>query len=209
MGLWNSPIQAERVLIDGVAAVVGRRVLTLREVDAEGRMILVQRVGARGAEQDIDDSFRNSVLDYLIVQELLVQEARRGYGIAIREAEIEDELKALVAKFESVDVYQRITAQLGLSEENLRAMFRRELIVKSFLNQVLDFEDEISNQEAAAYLREHKGAMQDVPEASKVQAAKLALRNQLRDAQFARLVAELRRNQEVRIVASYGKEAPR
>lgn len=205
----SSGIFAERILIDGVAAVVGRRVLTLREVDAEGRMILIQRAGAQGADREMDDAFRRSVLEYLIVQELLVQEARRGYGIVIREADIEVELNGLQTKFESPEAFQKATSQLGLSEENLRATFRRELIVKAFLNQVLDFETEISNREAATYLREHQGALADVPDASKVQAAKRALRMQLRDAQFTRLVAELRRNQEIRVIAAYGTEPTR
>lgn len=207
VSLCAVPVQAERVLIDGVAAVVGRRVITLREVETEGQLLLVQRVGERRTDGPVDDAFRKSVLDYLIVQELLALEARRGYGIVVREAEVEQEVIRFQNKFKDLQVYRNTLSSLDISEESLRAVLRRELVVKAFLNRVLHFEREVTNQEVATFLREHPSALVDIPPASQMQAAKRLIRTEMRDAQFARLVDELKRNQEIRLIAAYAKEA--
>lgn len=195
---------AERVLLDGVAAVVGRRVITRTEVETEGRMVLVNRAGAKGLAQPIDDSFRKSVLDYLVVQELLVQEARRVHGLAISEAEVDRGVAAFKARFDDAEQYAAFLKETGADEEAVRTIVRRDLTVRALMARIMGPEPDLSEEDVRRYLKAHPQLLaKEAPEVRR-QAAREALAKEAREARFSAYVDELKKRTEVRIVADYG-----
>lgn len=115
---------AEPLLIDGVAAQVGRTVVTRSDVEAEARMVLVQRVGEAGLRQEVDDRFLSSVLDFVIVQELLAQRARRE-GIIVAEGDVDRGEAAFQARFSSEEAYSGFLRRHDVERDQIRAVVRR------------------------------------------------------------------------------------
>jgi hypothetical protein len=203
--LLGEPAQAKPVLMDGVAAVVGRRVITRSEVETEGRVVLVNRAGQKGLDQPIDDAFRRSVLDYLVVQELLVQEARRGHGVIAAENEVDRGVAAFKARFETDDAFRRFLVEAAVDEETVRTIVRRDLSVQALLARTLEIPDP-SDQDVRRYLLAHPGAFAGAAPAARSRAASDLLRRERREKVFAEYVEQLKSRVEVRVVAEF-KEA--
>lgn len=120
-----SLLAADPVLLDGVAAQVGRKVITRSDVQAEARMFLVQRVGEAGLSRPVDDRFLSKVLDYVVVQELLAQRARRD-GVLVPESEVDRGEAAFQARFSSEAAYRRFLADYSIGRDQIRAVVRRD-----------------------------------------------------------------------------------
>jgi hypothetical protein len=118
--------EAQRTLIDGVAAVVERRVITTSEVEAEARLVLLERAGPEVALRRLDPELVAAVLDTIVAQELLALEARRS-GVVTREVDIDKAVGSLRAKAGDAEAARRFFARAGADEELLRGRARRDL----------------------------------------------------------------------------------
>ncbi len=194
-------------LVDGIAAVVDRRVLTLHEVELEARMILVRRAGEGGARQPLDDDLKQGVLSFLVVQELLAAEARKTPGLLVREAEVDKGTVALRARFLDEDGYRRFLAAEGVDEEDVRSAVRRDLAVEALLHQILAQVDVVDDKDADAHLAAHKETLPGGTDAERREAARDVVRRQRREAKFAAYVDGLKKTAEIRVLAPYATTA--
>lgn len=198
------PALAERNLVDGVAAVVGRRVITRTEVETEGRVVLVNRAGMKGLEQPTDDAFKKSVLEYMVVQELLVQEARRVHGVVIPESEVDKAVAAFRERFPSSDDFRAFLASVASDEEAVRAIVRRDLTVQVLLSRVLVVPSPTS-EEVRRFLEKNPAFLEGAASETRLRAAEDALIREAREERFERYVEELKARTEVRVVATFGQ----
>lgn len=201
-----APAAAERTLVDGVAAVVGRRVITRTDVDTEGRVVLVNRAGMKGLEQPIDDAFRRSVLDYMVVQELLVQEAQRVHGVVIPESEVDKGLAAFKGRFGDDDAFRAFLGSVGADEEGVRTIVRRDLTVQALLSRVLVAKTP-EDDEIRRWLEGSTPFLPGAAQETRVRAAKDAIVREQREQLFVAYVEELKGRTEVRVVAAFGEPA--
>lgn len=187
----DAPAASSRTAIDGVAAVVERRVITTSEVDAEARLALLEKAGADVAAGHLDAQLEKAVLDSMVAQELLALEARRT-GVAVREIDIDKSVAAVRAHFDDADAARTFFTRFGIDEELLRGRARRDLAAGALLEKT--FADvKVSDDEADAYLTEHKDLVDRAM-------AKRALDKARRDARFAALMKRLAAHVEVRVV---------
>jgi hypothetical protein len=199
-----SALPAEPVLLDGVAAIVGRRVITRTEVDTEGRIVLVGRAGARGLAQPLDDAFRKSVLDYLVVQELLVQEARRQHGLAVAESDVDRGVAQFKSRFGDDEAFRAFLDDTGADEDAVRTIVRRDQTVQQLLARVLEMPP-LTPDEVRRHILAHPELMPGASDATRERAAREALDKARREKRFERYVAELKTRTPVRIVAKLGQ----
>jgi hypothetical protein len=197
-------IAAQREPVDAVAAVIERRVVTTSEVQAEARLVLLERAGPDVATGSLDAGLLQKVLDAIVVQELLALEARRT-GIAVREVDIDKSVETVRARFSDsafvpgaaptaapVDASRAFFAKLGVDEELLRGRARRDLAAGALLNKM--FADvKVTDAEATALLSSR-------PELVDVASARTALEKERKEQKFAALVDTIRRSTEVRVV---------
>lgn len=193
---------AQRTLVDGVAAVVGRRVITRTDVETEGRVVLVNRAGIKGLEQPIDDAFRKSVLDYMVVQELLVQEARRVHGVVIPESEVDKGVAAFRGRFDDTAAFRAFVASVGADEEAVRTIVRRDLTVQALLSRVLVVGTP-TDADVRRWLEKNPTFLAEVAPETRQRAAGDALVREAREERFIRYVEELKGRTEVRVVATF------
>lgn len=201
-----APATAAPVLLDGVAAVVDRRVITRTEVFAEGRMVLVNRAGSAGLNREVDARFMDSILDYLIIQELLVQEARRS-GAAVSEGVVDRRLATFRSRFDDEGQYQAFLLESGVDEEAVRAVLRRDLAIEELVDARTAQAASVSDVDVEAYRRDNPAAVAELKPLLADQAIRQTLEQRRRRAAFEALVTDLRSRTEVRRVASFIEEA--
>lgn len=194
--------------IDAVAAVIERRVVTTSEVQAEARLVLLERAGPVVAQEPLDPQLIAKVLESIVLQELLALEARRT-GIAVREVDIDKSVEAVRARYTDtytanvpgavpstapIEATRAFFSKIGVDEELLRSRARRDLAAGALLTKVFA-EVKVTDAEAAALLTSR-------PELGlgDVNAAKIALEKERKEQRFHVLVEAIRKSTEVRVV---------
>jgi hypothetical protein len=185
-------LAADHTPLDSVAAVVERRVITQSEVQAEARLVLLEKAGAESARGRVDEELAQAVLDSIVAQELLALEARRT-GVAVREIDIDKSIAGVRALFANPDDARAFFGRYGIDEELLRARARRDLAAQALLER--SFADvRVSDDEADAFLSEHKELADREP-------ARAALLQKRRSDRFQALMHRLKGEVEVRIIS--------
>ena len=188
---------AEPQLVDAVAAVIDRRVITRTEVDVEARMALIARGVTSPFEVALDNSFRGAMLDALLVEELLALEARRTVGVAVREADVDAAMDELRQHLEQQGGYDAFLARVSLDEEGVRTILRRQLTVRGLLARLFGALPDAAPADVALYARAHPGAS----EAD----ARAALRRAAEEKLVAARVETLKRLVDWRLVAPWAR----
>jgi peptidyl-prolyl cis-trans isomerase C len=84
---------------------------------------LHQRLAQQGSAPPLDEGFYKTVLDGMIGQRLLLAEAK-SLGIAITDADVDQQLQMFKRQFPSEEVYQQQLAQNKTTEAELRQQMR-------------------------------------------------------------------------------------
>jgi len=144
--------------MDGVAAVVGGEPIFDSEVDEQLYLFFMQN----GQQPDSAQALvvRKGILDRLIDEKLIVQEAKRKQ-VAVADTEVEHQVSDAIA-----DAKQRLggetgyaaeLAKEGISESDLRERYRgeirRQLLANQLLRKELNLKVEVSPAEAEAYFK--------------------------------------------------------
>jgi len=132
--------------IDRIAAVVDRQVITVSEVS----QIVQLRFFSRAASTS-DDDYRHDVLEALIAQALRYRDVER-YGAAdIPKDSIETRLREIVARFASPADFAAAMQHAELTEEEVRALVKRQLQVEAYIQERFAPLIFVSNEEIESY----------------------------------------------------------
>ncbi|MFH1808254.1 MAG: SurA N-terminal domain-containing protein [Pseudomonadota bacterium] len=197
----------QEVLVEALVATVNQSVITLGQVEAEARLVLLRRGGAAGAERAIDDGLRAAVLQYMINQEIILAEARRLQLFQVPEEAIHDEVVRIARLFGDRDHYLAFLAHQGLSESDVVDIVRRDLRVARFLKSRVQMMARLSPDEVQVYYNAHAA---DFPERSldEVRAeVEDRLGRERHDQAIRDWVGELKARAEIRILRSFETEA--
>jgi len=191
------------ILIEALVATVNQEVITLGEVEAEARIVLVRRGGLVGAQRTVDDGLRSAVLQYLINQEVILAEARRLQLFQVSDDEITREVERVANLFVGEEAYRSFLLQSGLSESDIADIVRRDLRVSKFLRSRIRMVSRLAPQEMRVYYAEHPeefGAL-SYDEARPVIEERLG-RAQNEDA-IREWVSDLKARAEIRVLRSF------
>lgn len=203
--LTHGSAQDERRLLDGVAAVVERRVITLSEVEIEGKVFLYARAGRIGLDQVLDDAFRRKMLEYLIVQELLLQEAQRREGTIASEDEVDRALRSLEERSDDGGPLRRALHGLGADEEVLRNIIRRDLTVQAWTGVILA-QPPLTDDDVRAWLASHPEHLPEAEDTHRVRTARELATQERRASRFDEHIRQLRASANLRVVARFPED---
>jgi|SRR5262245_33816946 len=144
--------------MDGVAAVVGGEPIFDSEVDEQLYLFFMQS-GVRPDSVQAQRA-RKEILDRLIDEKLIVQEAKRKQ-VSVADSELTRQVSDAIAdakqRLGGDAGYQAELAKEGISENDLkeryRAEIRRQLLANQLLRRELNLKLEVSPSEAEAYFR--------------------------------------------------------
>ena len=147
--------------IDAIVAVVEGEPIFESEVEEQLYLFLLQS----GAQPDpaMADTLRTEILERLIDEKLIVQEAERR-NVTIPDADLDAQVSAALSdakqRLGGEAGYQAELAREGITEEQLRERYRGEIRRQALANQLLrmqlDMDAEVSEAEAVAYFNEHR-----------------------------------------------------
>ncbi|MBZ5514476.1 MAG: peptidylprolyl isomerase [Acidobacteriia bacterium] len=112
--------------------------------------------GAEGASQEQALSFKLTILDELINNQILAAHAAKSH-VAVSEAEIDTKVNELQSPYSREEFQKKLTEQ-GLDSGSLRDEIRRSLIITKLVNKEIVSRIKVTDPEVTEYYQRNKNA---------------------------------------------------
>lgn len=147
-----SQTAAPEQFVDGIAAIVNKRVITLGQVDAEAKLAQAQ-LHQRKIEAPDVQTLRKQVLQRMITDELIRQEAEKR-GIKVTDAQLQQAVESIAQrnKIPVARLRQEIEKS-GVSWDDYLKNLRQEVSVDMLRQRAVDSTIRISESDIDAYLK--------------------------------------------------------
>jgi peptidyl-prolyl cis-trans isomerase SurA len=140
---------------DGIAAVVNKDIITLREVN-EGVKSAAQELTRQHIQLPDQRVLQRQVLQRLIIQDLQRQEAAR-LNIRVDDAQVDEAIGTVATRNKmSVDQLREAVQKQGLTWQAYRKNIRGEILSDRLRQRVVDSNLVISDSEVDAFLKEQQ-----------------------------------------------------
>jgi peptidyl-prolyl cis-trans isomerase SurA len=206
-------------LIDGIAAIVGRDVILMSDVDERLRFFEAQLTPA--ARDTLDRAkIRGQILESMIDDNLLVAEAPHA-GVEVTTGEVTDGVEKAVARvrenFPSDEALAAELAREGLDISGLRQSYRdivrRQMLAQRVIQKEIYAKVQVKDDELHAFFDQHQDEIPEVParvtlEHVLVTPAPSAEEAAAADRKLAEIHAHLDRGEPFADVARTFSEAP-
>jgi len=130
------PVVAPADIVDRVVAVVNDEVITLSEVNEEGKTLL-QRVAENVSAAELPDALqqvRQTIIEKLIEKKIMLQEAAKA-NITVSDEEVNAAFERILARNNTTPVQFRAQlAPLGMTEEQFRENLREQVLSSKLVN---------------------------------------------------------------------------
>jgi peptidyl-prolyl cis-trans isomerase SurA len=138
--LTSAPLLAEDTLtVDKIAAVVGKEVITLSELNLQTQLYLTQS-GQPPADSAAVAALQKKLLEQMVTDQLLLQQASRDSSLKVTPAEVnaaaEEQLNRVKSQFPTPAAFAAQLAREGLTERELIKRYR-ETVKGELLKQRL------------------------------------------------------------------------
>ncbi|MBI3324197.1 MAG: peptidylprolyl isomerase [Candidatus Omnitrophica bacterium] len=119
--------------VNRIVAVVNNDVITEGDVTAQMSSLLRdEELPAPDVEKQ--GQMRSALLERLIDQRLIVQEARRK-GLSVSSTEVAERLQQLRERLQTKEAYEQLLRESSLSEEQLKTKMREQLLAQKAIDQ--------------------------------------------------------------------------
>ena len=139
--------------VDRIVAVVNDEVITEADVARQVASILEEQVASTPTAAESLE-LHVMVLRNLIEQRLILQEAKKR-GVTISSDDVNKRFDAMRARADSEEQFQRHLAESALTEEELRAKIREQLIVQQVIDAAVRSSITVTPLEVSRALGEH------------------------------------------------------
>lgn len=171
-----------------IVAIVNNEIITQSDLNRALAPVYFQMQASLGPEELSKqmDQLRRSVLEQLVDERLMLQEARSprqvevGKGkigtppaIEVSEREVEEMLEETRSRFETPEEFSDALLRQGISEEDLRARFRDQATIQRLISREIRSRVTVSPAEITSHYEEHREEFR-VPQA--VQVATILIR---------------------------------
>jgi len=206
-GLSAQESSGDLKLEDRILAVVDEDPILASDVERVIRLGLSQpEVGEDGEVLESPELFRRRVLESLIEQRLRFH-AVELFGFQQMPMEIVDqEVEQLRSQFEDPEELSRRMTEVGLDDDGLRQLLRRQLLVLTYIEERLGPRIFIRQEEVQAYFQdtlvpEMEAASSPVPALSEVrEQIRIVLREQRLNDEIQTWTRELREEAEIQVM---------
>ena len=206
MLLVAGPAGGKEILVDDVVAVVNRHVITRSEIRQEAALVLVEQRGDRGLEREITPEFLVKVMEMLINQRVLLDEAQKMGVPPVTEQQRERLLLGFRRRFLDPEVYARFLFAHDLSENEIGDILVRHYRVERLKERKLRVMPEVTREDVRQYYDKHRIELGSAPFELVAEAIRLKLLTRQREKGLARWVWELRKRSEVKVLVDLAKQ---
>lgn len=149
--LLSSSVFAETV--NRIVAVVNEDIITQADILGFIQALKEEETGD-GKEMAVDPQMPRMVLQRLIDERLMLQEARKS-GVIVETEDVLERYQAFRSRFPSDELFRQSLAQTGLSEEHLKRRIREQLMVQRLIEYKVRSTLVVSPQEVAKELEKN------------------------------------------------------
>jgi hypothetical protein len=128
--LATTALAVQGEIIDRIAAIVEREVITTSEIDQMEILRFFPQVAGESR-----DAFRQRILDLLIAQALRLRDVERFGAPNVPPDSIEARLGQIVERFPSEEAFLEAAAATELTIQEIRALIRRQLQVEIYIEE--------------------------------------------------------------------------
>ncbi len=196
----DAVLQPEEVLVDEVVAVVNKHVITLSKVRQESALILVERRGEAGLSHQVTKAFMSQVLDFLINQQVLLDEARRVKLPQVSDEEIRRLLSGFKARFLDAETFARFLFAHSMTEDGIVKVLVRHLRVERLKESKVRSIPKLSEDRVRSYYEANRARFGGADYKTVAEAIRHRLAGERKDKELARWVWALRRRAEVKVL---------
>jgi len=161
--LWTAPSYLNAEIINRVVAVVNDDVITLSELNDNGRDILA-RIRDQAPPDEMAAALRNAqqeILSRMIDRKITVQKAEEMH-ISVTDKEIDATIDTILARNKATmqDLKRELDAR-GISEDDYRASLREQILFSQLVSYEVNSKVVITEEKAREYYESRY--MQDLP----------------------------------------------
>ncbi len=148
---------------EGLVAKVNGEGITQEEYDIDFQVYknIYEKQLGEGALSEIgsdgktfESSLKQDVLDKLIVEKLIIQEATKK-DITVTDEEVEEKIDQLIASFGGEDKYEEFLEKSNIPKDYFKENTKREILIERHKGNFLE-EESINEEEAEKYFNENK-----------------------------------------------------
>ncbi len=193
-----APGGGDRRADQDIVAVVNGDEITWAELESRAsQMKMRYEMQGEAVTPEMEDRIREMVLDNMIDEILLLQEALRQ-GFDVTEEEIDEAYEDIVARYDSEEELKSLLHEDGMTVEDLRDQIREQLIIMGYIDEYVEQELgeeglEVTEEDVRELYERYSAQMEDFPEYDEVESY---LREELEDQRYydaiSQLVADLR-----------------
>ncbi len=145
---------------DVVAQINGKKI-TKGELIQQARQMQAQMAQTSRGQQvpSLDDAFYKQVLEGLVAQTLLIEDAKRQ-GVQVSDDELKPQLAALRGRFPDEAAYKKALEQEGLTEKQLHEKLRQEAVIQKYVGTKILNEVSVTDQAAREFYDKNMDKMQ-------------------------------------------------
>lgn len=107
----------------------------------------------------LDEAFYKQILDGMVAQELLLQDARRQ-GVTVSDEELKPQMAALRGRFSDEATYRKALEKDGLTEKKLEEKLRQEAVIQKYVSTRLLSQVAVTDQAAREFYDKNQDKMQ-------------------------------------------------
>lgn len=148
------PARAE--VVDQIVAIVNDEIVTFSELKKVLNPIYAQYEKTYEGDELVEKMVkaRNEVLEQLISNKLLMQEARKN-GVKVDQKEVDERLSQIKARFPSEEDFTKALGMDGMTVDNLKKNVEEQLLIRGLVQQQLAHKAMIAPREVEEYYKAH------------------------------------------------------
>lgn len=146
---------------DDVIAVVNGTCLNRGDFDREMNKVMMQIMQRGKSLEGLDGvQLEAEVLESMINRELLVQESRKTSS-EVTEKDVNEHLEKLKANYPGDDEFKKILARSNMSEADIKARIKDELVLQRFIDTRFVQEVTVSDKEMKEFYEQHQAMFKE------------------------------------------------
>jgi peptidyl-prolyl cis-trans isomerase SurA len=161
-------------ILDRIVAVVGDKIILQSELDFQFQLYIAQ-MGKRSTSQKELDELKRGLLDQMINDKLILNQAEKDTLLQVTSKEISDALERhlneIKSQFPSQEVFQRELEAEGLTEKELRKRYKEQAKNELLMNRLISSKlakVSVSSHEVKGFFELYQDSLPDQPEAANV-----------------------------------------
>lgn len=190
-------------LVDMVVAVVNRSVITLSEVELEARHYLIRLKRYQTWNNPIANAIKRSALEYLILERMIYDEAKRLAYRNVPRKLIERAMKRFKSAFPSPRHYQIFLRQAEMSPREIADTEKRRLLINRFIANTVNLLVQVDSRKVESYYLKNKHLFVGMPRKKALRLIRRSIRQREYKQQYRQWLKKLRRRSKIKILFSF------